>query len=138
MKALALTPLLVFASISAAGAGTLVVRVEGVQGNEGQVRVGVCDKVFDISSCPYGATRAARAGTMEFRFNVPAGGYGIAAYHDLNANGQLDRSGLGIPREPWGFSNDVGRMSRPTIPGALVKVGQGGAAATVRVRGFGG
>jgi uncharacterized protein (DUF2141 family) len=32
--------------------------------------------------------------------------YGIALYHDINNNGKLDRNGLGIPKEPYAFSNN--------------------------------
>ncbi len=32
--------------------------------------------------------------------------YGIALYHDVNNNGKLDRNTLGIPKEPYAFSNN--------------------------------
>jgi uncharacterized protein (DUF2141 family) len=32
--------------------------------------------------------------------------YGIALYQDLNNNGKLDRNSLGIPKEPYAFSNN--------------------------------
>jgi uncharacterized protein (DUF2141 family) len=35
----------------------------------------------------------------------PPGTYGIAAYQDLDADGVLSKSWLGVPREPYGFSN---------------------------------
>ena len=38
---------------------------------------------------------------------VPAGRYAFAFAHDENSNGQMDRDFLGIPREGYGFSNDV-------------------------------
>ena len=36
------------------------------------------------------------------------GAYGLALYHDENGNGKIDRNGLGIPREGFGFSNNPG------------------------------
>ncbi|MCB0636110.1 MAG: DUF2141 domain-containing protein [Lewinella sp.] len=36
---------------------------------------------------------------------LPAGRYAVAAFHDLNGNGKLDTNLLGIPQEPYAFSN---------------------------------
>ena len=45
-----------------------------------------------------------------------SGIYAISVYHDINRNGELDRSGIGIPREPIGYSmNPAVRMGRPTF-----------------------
>jgi uncharacterized protein (DUF2141 family) len=37
--------------------------------------------------------------------NLPPGKYAILAYCDKNANGKLDETLLGVPKEPYGFSN---------------------------------
>jgi uncharacterized protein (DUF2141 family) len=37
------------------------------------------------------------------------GGYAIAVYHDLNADTDFNRNVIGIPEEPFGFSNDAGQ-----------------------------
>ncbi len=34
--------------------------------------------------------------------SIPAGEYAIAAFHDKNNNGELDKSGIGLPEEPYG------------------------------------
>jgi len=39
--------------------------------------------------------------------DVPYGDYGIAAFHDENSNGKMDKNLLGIPKERYGFSNNV-------------------------------
>jgi len=39
--------------------------------------------------------------------NLPFGQYAVAVYHDLNNNGKMDKNTLGIPTEPYGFSNNV-------------------------------
>lgn len=38
--------------------------------------------------------------------NLPKGDYAISLYHDKNANGQCDRNFIGIPKEPYAFSNN--------------------------------
>lgn len=46
--------------------------------------------------------------TIKFQLPVSSGEqtHGIAVYHDLNDNGKLDRNSLGIPKEPYTFSNN--------------------------------
>ena len=45
-------------------------------------------------------------GSLEVNFpNLKFGTYAIAIFHDLNSNGELDKNVLGIPAEPYAFSN---------------------------------
>ena len=39
--------------------------------------------------------------------DIPPGTYALGVVHDENLNGKLDTNFLGIPREGYGFSNDV-------------------------------
>ncbi|MGZ8876304.1 MAG: DUF2141 domain-containing protein [Halobacteriota archaeon] len=39
--------------------------------------------------------------------NLDPGQYAITPFHDENGNGKLDRNALGVPTEPYGFSNNV-------------------------------
>jgi uncharacterized protein (DUF2141 family) len=45
--------------------------------------------------------------------DLEPGKYAIAAFVDLNKNGKLDRSFIGIPIEPYGFSNDAHSLMGP-------------------------
>lgn len=46
--------------------------------------------------------------------NLPAGTYGVQLFHDENNNGELDANMLGIPKEPYAFSNNAaGRFGPP-------------------------
>lgn len=38
---------------------------------------------------------------------LPPGKYAMSCFHDLNGNGQLDTNWMGIPTEPYGFSNNA-------------------------------
>ncbi|WP_396224461.1 DUF2141 domain-containing protein [Gemmatimonas sp.] len=49
---------------------------------------------------------AATVDTFVFR-DVTPGRYALAARHDLNGNGTVDRNLVGIPKEPWGVSRNV-------------------------------
>ena len=47
-------------------------------------------------------------GTTTVTFeNLPAGTYALAVFHDENNDGKLNTNVVGIPREPYGFSNNA-------------------------------
>jgi uncharacterized protein (DUF2141 family) len=39
--------------------------------------------------------------------DLPPGEYAISLFHDVNDNETLDKSSLGFPTEPYGFSNNA-------------------------------
>ena len=48
--------------------------------------------------------------------NVKTGKYTIAAYHDINKDEELNTNMVGIPKEPYGFSNDArGTFGPPSL-----------------------
>jgi uncharacterized protein (DUF2141 family) len=128
---------LALAAPAAASAATLVVRAEGIQGTAGEVKVTVCDKGFDEAGCKLGAWRAPTGPAEEFVFeDVAPGRYAVAAYHDADGDGELDKIPPGIPTEPYGFSNEVGRLGIPSFQKALVEVGEGRTTVVVRLARF--
>lgn len=64
------------------------------------------------------------------------GTYALRAVHDINANGDIDVNKLGIPTEPFAFSNDaIGRMGPPGFKEASFVVRPGTGTITVKMRG---
>ena len=54
---------------------------------------------------------------------LPHGEYAIAVFVDLNGNGKMDKNFLGIPKEQYGFSNNVmGTMAAPSFEQAKFEV----------------
>ncbi len=45
--------------------------------------------------------------TILVDFEILPGEYAVAIFQDLNKNKKLDRNAIGIPKEPFGFSNNV-------------------------------
>lgn len=45
--------------------------------------------------------------------DLPAGTYAISIFHDLNGNLDIDTNFIGIPKEPYGFSGEMGRFGPP-------------------------
>lgn len=55
--------------------------------------------------------------------NVKDGEYAISTYHDVDDNNELNTGFIGIPKEPYGFSNDArGTFGPPTYEKAKFKV----------------
>lgn len=114
---------------------TLNVETTGAELGGGQVFVGVCNKSFDEADCPLGQRQPAKSGAIRFSFkDLPPGRYAIAAYHDVNANGRLDKQTFGLPAEPYGFSNDVGRIAPPSYERALIDVREPTTSVSVRLK----
>lgn len=91
--------------------GTLVVKVEGIKKVEGKIGL----LVF-TSSAGFPDKKDEAILSKEVQVNkpqlsislpeLPYGNYAIAVVHDVNANNKLDRTIIGIPKEPFGFSNN--------------------------------
>lgn len=55
-----------------------------------------------------GQRHAVERTTVECRWEgLAAGEYAVAASVDFNGNGKTDKNFFGIPKEPWGVSNNV-------------------------------
>lgn len=105
----ALTPALV-------SAATLTITISDIRENDGQVMIQVAssEKEFQsdggLNSKAASLSQRGQAGEMTFQISLPEGVYAAQVMHDLNGNGELDANFLGMPREPWAFSNNaVGR-----------------------------
>jgi uncharacterized protein (DUF2141 family) len=49
-----------------------------------------------------------KTGSLTIKLNLEKEGrYAVAAFHDLNGNGKIDKNLLGVPTEPYAFSNNV-------------------------------
>ncbi len=99
-----------------AAAVDLVVFIQGVPSDEGQVRcalfAGEPGFPMDSDEALERASHEARPDGVECRWEgLEPGTYAVAANHDVNANGRTDKNWLGIPTEAWGVSNNV----RPTL-----------------------
>ncbi|NMM48940.1 DUF2141 domain-containing protein [Flammeovirgaceae bacterium KN852] len=56
-------------------------------------------------------------------FSVPPGKYAVATYHDLDDDGKMDKNLLGIPKEPYGFSNNFKlKLSAPKFEDCQIEV----------------
>ena len=50
----------------------------------------------------------------QIKFDIPFGSYALSGFQDFDNNGVMSGNFLGIPKEPFGFSNDVrGKFGPP-------------------------
>ena len=78
----------------------------------------------------------AKAGTVRTCIFVPKPGvYALALYHDENASRGFDRSGLGLPAEGYGFSNNPATLAGlPTFKSVRLNVPKAGLTARVQMK----
>lgn len=107
---------------NAAAAADVTVSVANAKGR-GLVFVSLCSNAFDPENCPW-AQRARPvdgAAAIVFR-GVPDGVYAAAAFEDEDGDGRLTRTPVGLPLEPYGFSNGVGKTAPPRFQKAAFSV----------------
>ncbi|MBV1775422.1 DUF2141 domain-containing protein [Burkholderiaceae bacterium DAT-1] len=93
----------------------LQVEVKGVEEASGMVQVALFNSEGTWLNKRFTSMSAsARKGTVSVTFkDIPMGDYAISVYHDVNGNGKLDSNFIGMPSEPYGFSNDAKGMFGP-------------------------
>ena len=100
---------ILFALAMAESTGSITMNIGNVRNARGKVVVDLCPQDrFLGDGCIHHAEAPARSGTTVITVeNVPAGDYAVQAFHDENANGDVDRAMFGIPREGVGFSRNA-------------------------------
>jgi uncharacterized protein (DUF2141 family) len=126
-----LAAVLAVAPASDAATNSFSVPIAGLRNDKGQVG---CLLFASADGFPANAdkavgrqfvTIASKSATCVFD-NVAPGSYAIAAIHDENGNGKLDKNFLGIPTEGYGASRDArGTMGPPKWDDAVFAYGGG-------------
>ena len=127
------------AQATAGGGAAVEVRIEGLRNARGQLRLCLTRNPAYFPDCnrdPAAVKRSlpAAAARRALRFELAPGAWALAAIHDENGNGRLDRF-MAIPREGFGFSrNPRLRMGPPRFEEARFEVAGAPVRQTVRIR----
>lgn len=119
-------------------AADLEVRIADVREPTGQLMIQLLGsrEAFD-GKAPAVASLVLPSGRKDVRFVTDAlteGRYAIRVMHDQNGNGSLDSNAIGMPIEPWGFSNDAaGTFGPPSFDDAAFDLGADGASITIHL-----
>lgn len=82
----------------------------------------------------YKIVDVAGKGAQVAEFDLEPGSYALAVYHDLNNNQVLDKNFVGIPKEPYGFSNDFRpKFSPPKFQDCAFQLPANGAEISVKL-----
>ena len=96
--------------LSATGSTQIVsFRIEGLKAESSQVHVAVFDSAKGFPKPESSSSKTVVSATedqIEFQMSLPAGQKtAIAVFQDLDGDGRLTKNAIGIPIEPYGFSN---------------------------------
>lgn len=101
----------------------LQVTVTNIKGHKGNIVIGIFDSNENFLKKPIDGRMEKASGdsiTVVFE-NLKPGKYAVSVLHDANKNKDLDKNKLGIPKEGFGFSNNVlGAMGPPSFERALI------------------
>ena len=116
------------------------VTVEGLRSADGLVAITVyaddSRKFLAKRGSLYVGRTPAKAPTTRVCVNLPGTGvYALAVYHDRNANRRFDRTSIGLPAEPGGFSNNPSTfLGLPSFSAVRMRVPRSGVSTTVRLK----
>ena len=124
------------AAVAQSRGAALEVRTPGLSA-EGSVVVAVFDKEADWKSRdrPVRTQRVAAGPDSRLRIEgLAPGRYGLMVFHDKNNDGRLNTWPIGMPSEPYGFSNNArGRFGLASWQAASFEV-RGDSVQTLRLR----
>ena len=89
--------------------GKISVTIEGIKETKGTMVIALFDNRGDFNVNPVKYLRKKVTGNDPISVvftEIPFKEYAISVYQDTNDNGKLDKNFLGIPIEPYGFSNN--------------------------------
>lgn len=97
----------------------LTVQVTNVTSEEGQIILAIYNSSenYDKRIAFHEVKLKPEIDTVIFETNLPDGEYLVMLVHDINNNGKLDTTFIGMPKEPVGLSNYDGKG----IPGKFKK-----------------
>jgi uncharacterized protein (DUF2141 family) len=110
--------IMLFGIFGIQGPGELRVTVSNIYPIDGDLYIAIDDQrenYMEPELAVFSKVVAVEAGTQSIIFtDIPDGEYAITVFQDLDDNEELNLSTFGIPREPYGFSNNVrGTMGPP-------------------------
>ncbi len=111
MKSLFLVLLSTLFWSGAPATSSVTVRISNLKAVQGKIQLGLYNKadVFPKVGKEYRKILVP-VESLNVTYTIddlPVGDYALAIYHDLNADGTCNLNFLGIPKEPYGFSNNV-------------------------------
>lgn len=127
MKIYKKTFVLIFVLILCSFAAQIQVNIENIQNDSGTLFVGLfkADTGFakKENRIKGGPVEIINRSASTIYTDIPAGQYAVSTHHDVNSNGKIDKNLMGLPKEPYGFSNNkYGPFGKPDYKKATITV----------------
>lgn len=120
---------LLFANAQFANAqtNTLTINIDNITSSKGTIYIGIFKENTDFPSGKPTYQNIlkcdGKSSVTTSISGVANGNYAITVYHDLNDNGKLDKNFIGVPKEPYAFSQNFHpKMSAPKFDNCKIKV----------------
>ncbi len=89
----------------------LTVRIDNIREVKGEMQLGLYNKAENFPKVDKQYKLVIRKVTgkiFQYTFRgLPPGEYALAVFQDRNSDGKINKNMLGIPKEPYGFSNNI-------------------------------
>lgn len=92
--------------------GVLQIEFTQITASKGNIMLGIYDRESAFMDPAQArllkVLKVTQVGSIALEISeLSIGTYAISAYHDINGNGKIDKNLLGIPTEPYAFSNNA-------------------------------
>ena len=126
---------------------TLIVNIESKH-NNGLALIGIYDKEENFGKAKVnkklntekiltGAATEISNNKAQIKLDVPFGSYVVSGFQDFDGNGVISGNFLGIPKEPFGFSNDAkGKFGPPKWQDAVFVFNKSNQKITLRLKNY--
>ena len=144
MTVILLLPLFLNSSVLAE---ILIINVESAS-NNGLALIGIYDKEENFGKAKVnkklntekiltGAATEISNNKAQIKLDVPFGSYVVSGFQDFDGNGVISGNFLGIPKEPFGFSNDAkGKFGPPKWQDAVFVFNKSNQEITLRLKNY--
>ena len=111
-----ITALLLTSVVLSAQNSNLTINISGLKNSTGKLTAELYSSKEKFLKAAYkrgSTTIKSNSASITFS-DIPKGEYTVMVYHDMNENGKLDKSFIGMPKEPVACSNNAkGFMGPP-------------------------
>jgi len=93
----------------------LTVEISGIKSDKGSIFIGIYNKEADFLKKRYKGdiVKVTDKKAIAIFKNLEKGEYAVSFFHDINDNKKMDTNFFGIPKEPYGFSNNASGFMGP-------------------------
>lgn len=96
----------------------LTIKISNIEKIKGEIKVGIFNTDTNFLKEGYAiknySIKVENNTAILTITDLPKGEYAITMYHDQNSDNECNRNFIGIPKEPYGFSNNIRpKMSAP-------------------------